>query len=107
MLDGQWNLHFISTFTKIDAGVIEFADNKFHGGDANYQYLGDVDLNEDVLVGELRATTQQNRSHTIFGHLQQFRILLHGKVQSSFMDLTGYLADNPSVKIKVEGTRIK
>ncbi len=101
MLDGQWNVQFISKLRTIEAGTIEFSDNKICGGDSNYRYLGDVDLNDGVLAGELLAISNQDRASSIFGRLDQFRILLYGNVDPSAMELTGYLADNVSVKIKV------
>ena len=107
MLDGQWNMQFITPYRKIDAGVIKISDNKVCGGDSNYRYLGEVDLSEGVLAGELRAVSHQSRPFSIFGGLDQFRILLYGKVRSSSMDLTGYLADNPMVKIRVECTKVE
>jgi hypothetical protein len=106
MLDGQWNMQFITPYRKIDAGVINISDNKFCGGDSNYRYLGEVDLSEGVLAGELRAVSNHIGPSSIFGRLDQFRILLCGKVLSSSMDLTGYLAENPMVKIRIECTKV-
>ncbi len=106
ILDGQWNMQFISPLRMIEAGTIEFSDNKISGGDSNYSYLGDVDLNDGVLAGELRGVSNQARPFPIFGGLNQFRIFLYGEVHPSSMELTGYLADNPSVKIKIACRKI-
>ena len=107
MLDGQWNLHFISQFRNIDGGVIEFCDNKIRGGDSEFSYLGDFDLKEGVLSGELKAVCHENRPHSLFGFQGQFRIFLCGNVQPSQMDLTGYLANNPMIKLKLHCTRVR
>jgi hypothetical protein len=106
MLDGQWNLCFISNLRNIDGGVIEFCDNKIRGGDSNFRYVGDFDLDEGVLSGEMKAVSQENKPHCLFGFLNQFSIYLYGNVESSQMDLTGYLSDNPTIKIKLHCTKI-
>ncbi len=106
MINGQWNLQFISPIRRVDAGTIEFEDNKFHGGDINYRCMGEVDLTNDMLDGELTVVGRKENSHMIFGFQDQCKILLHGRVESSSMDLTGYMANNPLVKIKVQCTKI-
>jgi hypothetical protein len=107
MLNGQWNMQFVSQLRKVEAGIIEFDNNKINGGDSNYRYLGEIDLNEGVLAGELRAISNQTKSYSIFGRLDQFKIFLYGDVHPSSMELTGYLADNPTVKIKIECKKVK
>ena len=106
MLNGQWNLHFVSHFRNIDGGVIEFWDNKIRGGDSDFRYVGDFDLAGGIFSGELKAESREDRPHSLFGFLKQFSIFLYGNVQSSHMNLTGYLANNPSIKIKLHCTRI-
>jgi hypothetical protein len=106
VLDGQWNLHFISNLRNIDGGVIEFCDSKIRGGNADFRYVGDFDLDEGVLSGELKAVSHENKPHCLFGFHNQFSIYLYGNVQPSQMDLTGYLADNPTIKIKLHCTKI-
>jgi hypothetical protein len=106
MLDGQWNLYFISNLRNIDGGVIEFCDNKIRGGDSDCRYLGEFDLAEGVLSGELKAVSQDNKPHCLFGFHNQFSMYLYGNVESSQMDLTGYLANNPTIKVKLRCTKI-
>ena len=105
VLNGQWNLHFVSHFRKIDAGVIEFCDNKIHGGDSDFRYVGDFDLAGGIFSGELKAESREGKPHSLFGFLNQFSIFLYGNLQSSQMDLTGYLSNDPSVRIKLRCTR--
>ena len=105
MLEALWSVEFVSTLGRSGGGVVVFETGRVFGGDGQYYYLGNYKVEGEIASGEAEITHYSGQPLSVFGPMEKFRIKVSGKLQAPIMELTGYLVDNPSIKIVMRLTK--
>lgn len=108
MIDNSfWTVKFFSPNTgQKGSGVVFLGHNQFFGGDSNYYYVGNYNINDSLLEGIVEITHFFGEPSAIFGKSLRLKIKLSGHIQEPVMKLDGHLIDNPSVRIEVVCTKL-
>jgi hypothetical protein len=105
MKPSLWTVTFHSSLGAGGAGVVTLTPGFISGGDATYYYLGTFDLENDRGTAEINVEHHSGPLNAVFGNLKSFRLKVSGKYQEPYMELHGYLANNPNMKISIKCTK--
>lgn len=105
MIEALWTVEFLSSGGNVGAGVAIFETNRVFGGDVSYYYLGDYQTKNDEITANIKVTHYFGPPSSIFGQLKEFTIHLSGKIEVPVMTASGYLKEDPKLKIVVRCTR--
>ena len=75
------------------------------GGDSQYYYVGDYNMHHDKAQVSLRVRHYNGAQYSIFGPLKEFNVKLEGTPSRESFNMTGYLVENPAMKIAIRLTR--
>ncbi len=109
MIEGLWTVKFISNIAIGGAGVIVVtAGGKVLGGDGQYTYIGSLDVVNDIVNAQVDAKlhTAISGGQSIFGSLENFTLVLSGKLGAREMVLTGRIKDKPDATINIICTKV-
>jgi len=104
MLEALWTIEF-GSYEAFGAGVVVFETGRIFGGDNQYYYIGNYDVKNDTVEGEVEVTHYSGPGYSVFGRLQKFHLKLSGKLQEPIMELQGFLIESPDKKIWVRCTK--
>jgi hypothetical protein len=112
-MQGFWTVNFSHPNSgTAGGGVIAIQNQRILGGDSSYMYQGTLQVNGNVVTGNIEVTRHSSfMSPSIFGGTENFHLNLSGTMgdekldPSQRLDLEGYMVENPSLKIRVNGVR--
>lgn len=109
MLEALWSIKFRSNLQVFGAGVVVLETGKIFGGDAQYFYIGNYKVKNDILSAEVECTHYgDGRPFSIAGIGNKFKFIFEGPIDlsnRSVINCSGCLADNKSLKVTVQLTR--
>lgn len=80
MIDGLWTIEFISTISRVGAGVIVLRDNRLLGGDNGYYYTGNYSLTNGTINGSINVTRFNPLIISVFGDIDHFSLTFNGNL---------------------------
>ena len=105
MLEALWTAEFSSNLGIFGAGVVVFETGRLFGGDSQYYYLGTCEVKNEVLEADIEVTHFAGQGFSLFGGLKKFHLKAEGKIKEPKMEISGYLKENPDLKIYIQLTR--
>ena len=107
MIEGLWSLEFISNVGGIGAGVVVFETQRIFGGDSQYYYVGQYEMQHDgKLKAEVMVEHYAGNRLSIFGPGQdKFSLAVRAdSVQRPTFQATGSMIGSPDAKIAMRLT---
>jgi len=105
-VEALWTVEFISNLQVFGSGVAVLETGRIFGGDAKYYYLGEYNVDPNGLVNAtVRVTHFAGEPYSIFGNVKTFSLLLSGKVNVPEMELSGFVAGSPQLRIALRMTK--
>ena len=106
MNDGLWSVKFQTNLGLFGQGVVVVVGSRVLGGDSSFYYEGHLKVSADLMEGEITVIRFAQTLTSVFGNLEKFKLVLSGKIEEGKrMLMTGYLAENPSMKLTVTGEK--
>ncbi len=101
-----WTITFFSPTTEASGtGVVFLTGNQIFGGDKNYYYIGNYNVSNGFLEGNVDITHFAGDPQLIFGKKLNVRIKISGKIQEPNLKLTGYVIEAPAFKVEINCTK--
>ncbi|MDO9371625.1 MAG: GrlR family regulatory protein [Gammaproteobacteria bacterium] len=103
LIEGLWTIKFVSNTQSAGAGVIVIAKDKILGGDTQYMYVGSISIVNDIVNADVHVKIHERipGGQSIFGPLEDFDLILTGKLGAKEMVLTGRLKENADAAITI------
>ncbi|MBN1795361.1 MAG: hypothetical protein JW804_01680 [Sedimentisphaerales bacterium] len=108
MVEGLWAVSFNSNLQMYGTGVLVLdSEKRVLGGDAGYYYVGKYWLTESdaVVQAEIDVIRYEPSSISVFGNLNNFRIMFQGQISDKEFTCTGTVSNIEGLKIEVKGTK--
>lgn len=105
MINGLWSVQFSSSSGSFGGGIVVFQNGKVYGGDLGYYYIGSYKIEDDLISGEVAVANYSGAPHSVFGPINNFKLVLSGKVHSTNMTLNGNLVGQPNMTIGIQCTK--
>lgn len=106
MLNGFWTVTF-SAATDMGAGVVAVINNRAMGGDAGFTYIGPLSAAPDGAVsGELQISRHSNIQPPVIPGLDNYVLLVSGKVAGEHFELTGKVKGQESMQMAIRGKKV-
>jgi T3SS negative regulator,GrlR len=105
MLEGLWTVEFRSSIGNTGYGTVTFDGKKARGGTAGYYYLGDYQIEGNILNVSLHVRRFNAGLVSVFGPLEAFEVQLTGTVSEPRMIMSGRMRDQPALKIAIVCTK--
>jgi hypothetical protein len=104
-IEALWTVEFISNLQIFGSGVAIFETNRIFGGDSQYYYLGNFEVNHDGLVkAKVSVTHFSGAGFSIFGNRPKFNLELSGNLNIPVTELTGNVVGEPNLRMAVRLT---
>jgi len=78
-----------------------FEPEKIFGGDSQYYYLGQYEIKDEKISGQIEVTHFGNEPLSVFGPAKNFTLRISGQVHESAMTIEGQVEGAPQMQIKV------
>lgn len=105
MIEAMYGIEFASNLNDGGYGVVVLETGRVLGGDSSFTYIGNYAVTNGLIKAGVKCTNDRNSLQSIFGNLKEFNLCLEGKTDSRQFILSGYMVENPSMKIAVKLTR--
>ena len=106
MKDGLYGVKFQTPFGA-GAGVIVKVGERVFGGDTGFAWDGDLNVANDVLVGQLNVQRHDQGMASVFGPLNNFVLTFNGSGNEDSATLTASTTSAPGVNMRVEMKLLK
>lgn len=107
-LEALWTLEFQTNNTWTNGGVVVLESNKIYGGDSQYYYLGNYELNRDTIIAKISGTHYHGPINTIWGtDEKQTQVSFTGTYDKDEGKIVGELTNsqNPDSALKAVLTK--
>ncbi len=95
-----WAAEFISNVNISGSGIAVFDAGRIFGGDSNYYYLGNFNINNAGFIkAVVKVTHFAGQPYSIFGNRKEFSLSLSGEFNSPVMELGGFIIGEPKLKM--------
>lgn len=98
MFNGLWTIEFISTMNRFGAGVLVLNNGRLLGGDNGYYYLGNYDVKDNNIQGNVAITRFNKNIISVFGDVDQFSLTFDGQIKPDSVEA---VASFGNTKIKI------
>jgi hypothetical protein len=106
-MNGIYSVSFSSTQGQLGTGgVVYLINDKVYGGDANFYYMGSLNINGEEATGQIHVGPHQQPAQSIFGPLTNFDLQLSGSFRDGSFSLNGNIVGQPGMGIRVTGRKV-
>jgi hypothetical protein len=94
-LEGLWSLEIGTHLGVLPAGIVVLGTGKLYGGDNQYFYVGNYEMNDNNINGVLYVTHYNDVPGDLFGAAENLPIRISGVFAEHDIDLRGVLNNHP------------
>ena len=110
MLEALWTANFVSNHCVYGGGAVVFETGRIFGGDSQYYYVGNYEVSNGCISGDLEVTHFAGATESIFGSAVKFSLHVEGGLPdphsiTPVVNLTGCVVDQPDLQIYIELTK--
>jgi len=101
MFNGLWTIEFISTMNRFGAGVLVLNDGRLLGGDNGYYYLGNYEVKDNNVQGNVDIIRFNKNIISVFGDVDQFSLTFAGQIKPDSIEAVASFGNTPDLKIRI------
>jgi T3SS negative regulator,GrlR len=99
-VEALWTVNF-ATAGGAGNGIVVFETGRIFGGDANYYWVGEYDLQNGRITANLNVSNYSGLPYSVFGQLMNFRLSLNADLPATTargvtMEARGHMEGNPN-----------
>ena len=104
-IEALYSVEFLSNQNIFGSGVAILETQRVLGGDANYTYIGDYHVQNNIFTARVNVSLYGNNPFSIFGNRRQFTLILSGNASAQTFDAQGQIENEPQNRIVIRLTR--
>jgi hypothetical protein len=106
MLNGLWSVIFNippSGTANNGNGVVIINNGKIYGGDSNYYYTGNCEIEDKLFTAEVKVTHYAGPYNNVFGEFKEVNVNVKGEADRHEFEANGYSdIEGKQIIIKLE-----
>lgn len=100
-----WSFQFHTKNLSYGAGTAVLDGDQLVGGDASFYHVGKLSFENDAVTGSV-CVNKHGSGPSFFGAIQSYTLSLTGHRKEDQMTLSGYMVENPLLKVTMELKKI-